>query len=72
MQGLRQALNVGSTVILQYQGKKAEFKVIRVETGKGRKQIEVGLEIFPSQPDIWSAYTSKLPARKTDAEGLES
>jgi hypothetical protein len=61
LQGVRPGLLVGGTVILQYQGKKAEFKVIRVEAGKGRRQIEVGLQISPSQPDIWGAYSSRLP-----------
>jgi len=41
---------------------KAEFTVVRVGTGQGRKQGEIGLQILPSQPDIWGAHISKLAA----------
>jgi hypothetical protein len=60
LQGVRRALLVGTAVTLQYHGMRAVFTVVRVE--QGSKQGEVGLQMLPSQPDIWSVHISKLRA----------
>ena len=62
LQDMRGVLLAGATVTLRYRGMKAEFTVVRVGTGQGRKQGEIGLQILPSQPDIWSVHISKLLA----------
>jgi hypothetical protein len=62
LQGVRHVMLVGGTVTLQYQGKKADFRVVRVGIEQGHRQAEVALQILPSQPDIWDVHTKDLTA----------
>jgi hypothetical protein len=62
LQRVRSPLLVGGSITLQYREMKAEFRVVRVVTDPSDKQGEVGLQILPSQPDLWGVYISDLVA----------